>query len=188
MNDWLTYKGSGSSRAYMGETISHRFLGIDGIYSDPGAKIEEDNEKDHKQRDADLRLMDAKQQLLAKKIKEKDGAKLQAQACTNDLSRYKKERDNTYLLLKNTKAEYKNDSSKNPLSARQTYAKREYELQNKIKDLDSKMAQSEKKRSEWINKYAKVSSECTNLQKEINEIQKEYKRYLSLKSHGILIR
>ena len=23
MNDWLDYKGSGSSRAYMGDTISH---------------------------------------------------------------------------------------------------------------------------------------------------------------------
>lgn len=28
MNDWLTYKGSGSSRAYMGETMTHGLFGI----------------------------------------------------------------------------------------------------------------------------------------------------------------
>ena len=28
MNDWLDYKGSGSVRAYMGDTISHGLFGI----------------------------------------------------------------------------------------------------------------------------------------------------------------
>lgn len=33
MNDWLDYKGSGSSRAYMGETIEH--YGVKGMKWDP---------------------------------------------------------------------------------------------------------------------------------------------------------
>ena len=28
MNDWLDYKGSGSARAYTGDTISHGLFGI----------------------------------------------------------------------------------------------------------------------------------------------------------------
>ena len=33
MNDWLDYKGSGSSRAYMGETLAHGRFSSMVIYS-----------------------------------------------------------------------------------------------------------------------------------------------------------
>ena len=51
MNDWLDYKGSGSSRAYMGDTMSHGLFGI---------QTKKDKaEMESKQMAADARLMNA---------------------------------------------------------------------------------------------------------------------------------
>ena len=65
MNDWLDYKGSGSSRAYMGDTISHALR-----FTTPAETRKKEQEE--KQRMAELRLYNAKAEKLASDITKLD--------------------------------------------------------------------------------------------------------------------
>ena len=96
MNDWLDYEGSGSSRAYMGDTIAHK----------KGPLIDTSQEALYKQRDAYIELSNA---LTEKAYKQLDELKAVQESVTkiDDTIRQKTKEDknyNTNGLLQRKKA------------------------------------------------------------------------------------
>ena len=96
MNDWFDYKGSGSSRAYMGDTIAHK----------KGPLYDNSQEALYKQREAYDRLSNA---LIEKAYKQLDELKAVQESVTkiDDTIRQKTNEDknyNTNGLLQRKKA------------------------------------------------------------------------------------
>ena len=85
MNDWLNYKGSGSSRAYMGDTIAHK----------KGPLLDNSYEAVNKQRAAYDRLSKA---LIEKAYKQLDELKAVQESVTkiDDTIRQKTKEDKNY--------------------------------------------------------------------------------------------
>ena len=87
MNDWLEYKGSGSSRAYMGDTIAHK---KDPLYDNSQEAL-------YKQREAYDRLSKA---LIEQAYKQLDELKAVQESVTNidDTIRQKTREDKNYNI------------------------------------------------------------------------------------------
>ena len=93
MNDWLDYKGSGSSRAYMGDTIAHSVL--EEVFN------ETDNVTLMKQRMAYIRLIEsliAKANKLLDELESADKSVAEINATIKDKTRKDKNYDVSGLL------------------------------------------------------------------------------------------
>ena len=93
MNDWLDYKGSGSSRAYMGDTIAHSVL--EEVFNEPN------NATLLKQRMAYIRLIEsllAKANKLLDELESADKSVAEINATIKDKTRKDKNYDVSGLL------------------------------------------------------------------------------------------
>ena len=93
MNDWLEYKGSGSSRAYMGDTIAHSVLKEIFTEPDPLTRM--------KERTAYIRLMESlltKANKLLDELESADKSVAEISATIKDKTRKDKNYDVNGLL------------------------------------------------------------------------------------------
>ena len=93
MNDWLNYKGSGSSRAYMGDTIAHSVLKEIFTEPDPATLM--------KERTAYIRLIESlltKANKLLDELESADKSVAEISATIKDKTRKDKNYDASGLL------------------------------------------------------------------------------------------
>ena len=161
MNDWLDYKGSGSSRAYMGDTISHRLFGI-----------QTKNDK----AEADRRLLNEKKEQLSSLEIDLRNAWLNSEACTKkivELENKKKKLDQDMAHLDKL---YKDVRQTSPLKAHESFAAQEYEFKKKAEALNDKISTEKQNWSEYSNLHSKLKSKMIALQQEIIKLEKSLSR------------
>ena len=156
MNDWLDYKGSGSSRAYMGDILAH------GLFSETAAK----------QREADMRLLNAKRELLASLEIDVRNADLNAQAMSKKIIENGKLKKKYETELSKIQSEYKALRTDEPLKAHQKFAESEWTYKEYIKSIDDKIAKQKADWSEYSNLHSKLKSKMIDLQQEIIKLEK----------------
>ena len=170
MNDWLDYKGSGSTRAYSanditGETIQHRMFGIDGNYWSSG-----------KQKEAETRLLNAKKEQLASLEVDLRNARLNSEACTKkitELENKKKEIDQSITKIGKL---YKDARQTDPLKAHQMFAEEEYRLKKRSEDLSNKITKEKSDWAKYSNLHSELKSKALKLQQEVDNLEKSLSR------------
>ena len=156
MNDWLDYKGSGSARAYIGDTISHGLFGI--------------------QTNKDEIELETKRELLESLEIDLRNARLNSEACNKkivELENEKKELDQNIAELN---AAYKDARQTEPLKARQMFAAKEYEFKKKAEALNDKIATEKQNWSKYSNLHSKLKSKMIALRQEIIKLEKSLGR------------
>ena len=116
MNDWLDYKGSGSSRAYMGDTISHGLFGIQTKKDKAAA--------DAKQLEADKRYNAATAEKFNKLQDIADKAKAEYEDSIAQYNHWVRELEAKSNELRSLESDRKRVSAKSPLTAAQMYEPR----------------------------------------------------------------
>lgn len=154
MNDWLTYKASGSSRAYMGETLAHGRFG----YSD----------KEKRQIDADARLAEAKSQQLDTLKKQGNTIKNEFTSIENSYNSYNNKHKEFLSISRGYEAsvsKYKNSSTKTEalpalynqiLYLGKTGDKMHSEMIDADEDIQKKITSVINKLSEWEARCSKL--------------------------------
>lgn len=183
MNDWLDYKGSGSSRAYMGDTISHKAFGIDGLYFTPADRIAEDNEKYRKQKEAETRLLNAKKEQLSSLETDLRNAQLNSEACSKKIVKLENEKKELDRNINELSAAYKNTRQTEPLKAHQMFSAKEYEFKKKAEALNDKITTEKQNWSKYSNLHSKLKSKKIALQQEITKLEKSLSRWSLLNSN-----
>ena len=169
MNDWLDYKGSGSSRAYMGETIQHNWT-TGTPYVSPDLH--------RKQKDAEMRLLDAKkEQLEALKIDMRN-ADLNAQAAAKRIIEKEKLKKTYEEKLSKVQSEYKAIRADKPLEAHQKFSESEWAYKEYIKAMDDKIAKEKAAWSKYSNSHSELKSKVLKVQQEISNLEKSLKGYV----------
>ena len=164
MNDWLDYKGSGSSRAYMGNTISHDLFGIQ-------------TKKDNKQKEADIRLLNAykerKNKLEVKLNKLKPQLKDYAQSIKDADARVESDR----RALQDAEISRSNIGNNGPYAI---------SFQDKIIEQYKKaLNDSESNAARWRKRYRELEDEISKVENEIMAVdQKIIPLELSLKQRA----
>lgn len=177
MNDWLDYKGSGSSRAYImhslrdniNETLYPVFDYM--LRNDIKAK---DQYFGNATRNANIRLYNANVErrdalvreynALTKKLnKENDFLK----TWTNGLTANQNE-------LNDLEAKRSAAASTNALTAHQNYASKIYDAQKNIKYFSDKVAESRRDIRDMIKKQTDIKSEIEQLDSKLKELHKTF--------------
>ena len=161
MNDWLDYKGSGSSRAYIGDTISH------GLYED---------QINYKQRAADRRLLEAKKEQLSSLKIEARNAELNAQTMSKRILDSEKLKKKYEAELSKIQSEYKALRTDEPLKAHQKFAESEWAYKEYVKYMDDKIAKEKAKWSKYSNSHSELKSKILKVQQEIDNLEKSLSR------------
>ena len=161
MNDWLDYKGSGSSRAYIGDTISH------GLYED---------QINYKQRAADRRLLEAKKEQLSSLKIDARNAELNTQAMSKRILESEKLKKKYETELSKIQSEYKALRTDEPLKAHQKFAESEWAYKEYVKYMDDKIAKEKAKWSEYSNSHSELKSKILKVQQEIDNLEKSLSR------------
>ena len=156
MNDWLDYKGSGSARAYMGDILAH------GLFSNTEAK----------QREADMRLLKAKRELIETIKNDLRNARLNTSACSKKLARLENEKKELDQKITELSAAYKDARQTDPLKAHQMFAAKEHELKKMAEAFNDKIATEKRNFSKYANLESKLKSKMIALQQEISELEK----------------
>ena len=156
MNDWLDYKGSGSVRAYMGDTISH---GLFGIQTNKG-KAE----------------LETKRELLESLEIDLRNARLNSEACSKRIIRLENEKKELDRNIAELNAAYKDARQTEPLKAHQMFAAKEYEFKKKAEALNDKISTEKQNWSEYSNLHSKLKSKMIALQQEIIKLEKSLSR------------
>lgn len=169
MNDWLNYKGSGSSRAYMGDTISHGLFGI---------QTKKDKaEMANKQKEADIRLLNAykerKNKLEVELNKLKPRLKDYAQSIKDADARVESDR----RALQDAEISRSNIGKNGPYAI---------SFQDKIIEQYKKAANdSESNAARWRKRYRELDDEISKVEDEIMAVdQKIIPLELSLKQRA----
>ena len=156
MNDWLDYIGSGSARAYMGDTISHGLFGI--------------------QTKKDKAELETKRELLESLEIDLRNARLNAEACSKKIVRLENEKKELDRNITELSAAYKDARQTEPLKAHQMFAAKEYEFKKKAEALNDKITTEKQNWSEYSNLHSKLKSKMIALQQEIIKLEKSLSR------------
>lgn len=117
MNDWLTYKASGSSRAYMGETMTHGLFGIQTKKEKEEAVKKQQAAEKRLEAEKHNRALQAQKDVVEKARKEYDHAVEQYNMAIDLISE-------SSDRLKELERDRKAMSSLSPLKASQQYSAR----------------------------------------------------------------
>ena len=161
MNDWLDYKGSGSSRAYMGDTISHGLFGIQ-------------TKKDKVE--ADRRLLNEKKEQLSSLEIDLRNARLNSEACSKKIVELENKKEKLDQDMAHLDKLYKDARQTSPLKAHEAFAAQEYEFKKKAEALNDKITTEKQKWSEYSNLHSKLKSKMIDLQQEIIKLEKSLSR------------
>lgn len=156
MNDWLDYKGSGSTRAYMGDTISHGLFGI--------------------QTNKDKAELETKRELLESLEIDLRNARLNSEACSKKIVKLENEKKELDRNIAELNAAYKDARQTEPLKAHQMFAAKEYEFKKKAEVLNDKIATEKQNWSKYSNLHSKLKSKMIALQQEIIKLEKSLSR------------
>ena len=156
MNDWLDYKGSGSSRAYMGETLAHDLFGI--------------------QTNKDKAELEAKRELLESLEIDLRNARLNSEACSKKIVKLENEKKELDRNIAELNTAYKDTRQTEPLKAHQMFAAKEYEFKKKAEALNDKITTEKQNWSKYSNLHSKLKSKIIALQQEIIKLEKSLGR------------
>lgn len=160
MNDWLDYKGSGSSRAY----IAHGIL--DSI---PEAIA---NKKQNK---AEHRLMLAKKELFDSLIIDYKNAELNCSAAQRTAFRYRKMLEDTKKELADIESEYKKAREKSPLDAHTKYSARVYQLKSKADEYQRTLDKCNDDAGRYATEATKIKNKMLDIEREIAEYNDKHR-------------
>lgn len=178
MNDWLDYKGSGSSRAY----IMHSFRdNIDKTlypafdYGTRNNRKARDQYFENAQKNANIRLYNAhvekrdalvaEYNRISKELnKENDFLK----TCTDGLT-HNQNKLNDLEAKRSATA-----TSKDALTAHQKYASEIYNAQKNIKYFSDAIAETRRKISDAVKRQTELNSEIEQLDSKLNELHKTF--------------
>ena len=173
MNDWLDYKGSGSSRA----CIAH--YGVKGMKWDPSklfGKPKESGEQLTKQKNADIRLLNAKKEQLESLRDDMRNAELNAQAMSKRINESKELKKQYETALSEIQLKDKVKRTVSPLRAHQEFAESEWAYKEYIKALDDKIAKEKDQWSKYSNLHSELKSKVLKLTQEIDNLEKSLNR------------
>ena len=169
MNDWLEYKGSGSSRA----CIAH--YGVKGMKWDPSklfGKPKESDEQLMKQIEADDRLRDALYEQYNKYQAEYGEANMKYKE--NDTIFIPKQQQQIAEAkdkLKELETKYSNLSKTSPLEARQRYSQNVWTQKKHIQELEAGLERLKKTQMDYKRKMEICSAKADNVYKKIREAE-----------------
>ena len=169
MNDWLDYKGSGSSRA----CIAH--YGVKGMKWDPSklfGKPKESDEQLMKQIEADDRLRDALYEQYNKYQAEYGEANMKYKE--NDTIFIPKQQQQIAEAkdkLKELETKYSNLSKTSPLEARQRYSQNVWTQKKHIQELEAGLERLKKTQMDYKRKMEICSAKADNVYKKIREAE-----------------
>lgn len=178
MNDWLDYKGSGSSRAYIMHSLRDNinktlYPAFDYMLrNDIKAK---DQYFENETRNANIRLYNAnierrdalvgEYNALTKKLNKKNDF---LKTCTDGLTANQNELNALEAKRSATAA------SKDALTAHQTYATKIYNAQKNIKYFSDKVAETRRDISDITKKQTDIKSEIDKLDSKLKELHKTF--------------
>ena len=173
MNDWLDYKGSGSSRA----CIAH--YGVKGMKWDPSKLFGNPKESDEqltKQKNADIRLLNAKKEQLESLRDDMRNAELKAQAMSKKINESKELKKQYETALSEIQLKDKVKRTVSPLRAHQQFAESEWAYKEYIKAMDDKIAKEKDQWSKYSNLHSELKSKVLKLTQEIDNLEKSLNR------------
>ena len=169
MNDWLDYKGSGSSRAY----IAH--YGIKGMKWDPSKLFGAPKESDEqltKQIEADDRLRSSLQEQYNKYQAEYGEANFNYKECgTILIPKQQQQISEAKAKLKGLETKYSNLSKTNPLEATQRYSRDIWAQKKHIQELEAGLERLKKTQMDYKRKMEICKVKADNVYKKIREVE-----------------
>ena len=169
MNDWLDYKGSGSSRA----CIAH--YGVKGMKWDPSKLFGEPKESDKQlveQIKADDRLVSSLREQYNKYQAEYGEANMKYKECdTIFIPRQQQQISEAKAKLKGLETKYSNLSKTNPLEATQRYSRDIWAQKKHIQELEAGLERLKKTQMDYKRKMDICSVKADNVQKKITEAE-----------------
>ena len=169
MNDWLDYKGSGSSRS----CIAH--YGVKGMKWDPSklfGKPKESDEQLTKQIEADDRLVSALREQYNKYQAEYGEANMKYKDYdTIFIPKQQQQIAEAKDKLKELETKYSNLSKTSPLEARQRYSQNVWAQKKHIQELEAGLERLKKTQMDYKRKMEICSAKADNVQKKITEAE-----------------
>ena len=178
MNDWLEYKGSGSSRAYIMHSLRDN---IDKTvypvfdYMTRNDRKARDQYFENETKNANIRLYNANVEridaltneynALSKKLNKKNDF---LKTCTDGLTANQNELNDLEAKRSATAA------SKDALTAHQTYATKIYNAQKNIKYFSDKIAETRRDISDMVKKQTEIKAEKERLYSKLEELHKTF--------------
>ena len=177
MNDWLDYKGSGSSRAYIMHSLRDN---IDATLKPVFDRMTQNSREARDQyfenatKNANARLYNANMErrnalieeynMLSKKLDKKNDF---LKTCTDGLTANQNE-------LNDLEAKRSATASKNALTAHQNYASKIYDAQKNIKYFSDKVAETRRVISDMVKRQTDIQSEVEQLDSKLKELRKTF--------------
>lgn len=169
MNDWLDYKGSGSSRA----CIAH--YGVKGMKWDPSklfGKPKESDEQLTKQIEADDRLVSALREQYNKYQAEYGEANFNYKECgTILIPKQQQQIAKAKDKLEELEGKYSSLSKSSPLEAHQRYSQNVWAQKKHIQELEAGLERLKKTQMDYKRKMEICSAKADNVQKKITEAE-----------------
>ena len=169
MNDWLDYKGSGSSRA----CIAH--YGVKGMKWDPSklfGKPKESDEQLMKQIEAGDRLHDALYEQYNKYQAEYGEANFNYKECDTILiPKQQQQIAEAKDKLKEMETKYSNLSKSSPLEAHQRYSQNVWAQKKHIQELESSLERLKKTQMDYKRKMEICRVKADNVYKKMREVE-----------------
>ena len=169
MNDWLNYKGSGSSRA----CIAH--YGVKGMKWDPSklfGKPKESDEQLMKQIEADDRLVSALREQYNKYQAEYGEANFNYKECgTILIPKQQQQIAEAKDKLKELEEKYSSLSKSSPLEAHQRYSQNVWAQKKHIQELEAGLERLKKTQMDYKRKMEICSAKAGDVQKKITEAE-----------------
>ena len=168
MNDWLDYKGSGSSRA----CIAH--YGVKGMKWDPSklfGKPKESDEQLTKQIEADDRLVSALREQYNKYQAEYGEANMKYKDYDTIFIPKQQQIAEAKDKLKELETKYSNLSKTSPLEATQRYSRNIWAQKKHIQELEAGLERLKKTQMDYKRKMEICSVKAGNVQKKITEAE-----------------
>ena len=169
MNDWLDYKGSGSSRS----CIAH--YGVKGMKWDPSklfGKPKESDEQLYKQIEADDRLVSALREQYNKYQAEYGEANFNYKECdTSLIPKQQQQIAEAKDKLKELETKYSNLSKTSPLEATQRYSRNIWAQKKTIQELEAGLERLKKTQMDYKRKMEICRVKADNVQKKITEAE-----------------
>ena len=169
MNDWLDYKGSGSSRA----CIAH--YGVKGMKWDPSKLFGEPKESDKQlveQIKADDRLISSLREQYNKYQAEYGEANFNYKECgTILIPKQQQQIAEATDKLKELETKYSNLSKTSPLEATQRYSRNIWAQKKHIQELEAGLERLKKTQMDYKRKMEICRVKAGNVQKKITEAE-----------------
>ena len=169
MNDWLDYKGSGSSRS----CIAH--YGVKGMKWDPSklfGKPKESDEQLTKQIEADDRLVSALREQYNKYQAEYGEANMKYKDYdTIFIPKQQQQISEAKDKLKELEGKYSSLSKSSPLEAHQRYSQNVWAQKKRIQELEAGLERLTKTQMDYKRKMEICSVKADNVYKKMREVE-----------------